>query len=93
MIPAGYVWGYKAGASGTLTAGTEIPKGALIEQIVVHSTAGGTVTIGGGNSLPIIANAASTHLRFALAPLRNATAIVFTGTDSYFVSYYAQAGQ
>lgn len=89
-IPAGYVWGYKAGASGTLTAGTEIPKGALLEQIVVHSAGAATCAINGGDSLPVIANAAPTTLRFGYAPLRST--IVFAGTDSYFVSYFAATG-
>ena len=40
-----------AGASGTVT----LPEGAIITLIRAHSTAGGTCTIFGGDSIPIVA--------------------------------------
>jgi hypothetical protein len=77
---------YAAGASGTVTLAT----GATLKQIVAHSTAGGTITIFGGASIPIIAGTAIA-LRFihdnAVAGETStaSAAIVFTGTDSYYV--------
>lgn len=90
------VFGYAAGASGTVTP----PKGAIIKQIVAHSAAGGTVVIFGGASIPIIATAAPTRLayRHALLQARNDTTtsgsqdIVFATTDSYYVDWYAPIG-
>lgn len=83
--------GYHAGSAGTVT----LPKGAILLQIVVHSTGAGTVTIFGGDSLPVIGGAAPTELRFnhTMWLSRNDAAfagsqdIVFTGTDSYFVHW------
>ena len=64
-------------------------------QIVVHSTAAGTVTIFGGASIPIIAAAAPTHIAFRHTlvqagnnvPTPGSQDVVFTGTDSYFVEF------
>lgn len=77
---------YFAGASGTVT----IPNGATVKQIVVHSSVGGTVTIFGGQSIPVIAGSG-----FALRMVHDQCVggqtaggggtIVFTGTDSYYV--------
>lgn len=79
-------WGYSAGASGTVT----IAAGAKVIQIIVHSTAAGTMTIFGGASIPIIATAQPVAFRF-IHTLVQATAaaqtIVFTGTDSYFIEW------
>lgn len=79
-------WRYAAGASGTIT----LPKGATLKQIIVHSTAGGTVAIFGGTAIPVIAGTGFA-IRFghdvavaAETPGADVT-IVFTGTDSYFV--------
>jgi len=77
---------YYAGASGTVA----LPPGATVKQIIVHSTAGGTVTIFGGTAIPIIA-ATGVALRFihdhcvAKETASNNADIVFTGTDSYYV--------
>lgn len=82
--------GYSAGASGTAT----IPKGASVLQIVAHSTAGGTLTIFGGASIPIVANtpfsAAYRHRNWAAADNTvNAGTqdLVFSGTDSFYVEW------
>ena len=89
-MPAPGKWVYKAGASGTVT----LPKGARLVSIVVHSTAGGTVTIFGGDSIPVVAAVAPMHLPIlgetAVAPSSSASGaqdIVFETTDSYFVEY------
>lgn len=77
---------YFAGASGTVT----LPAGATVKQIVAHSTAGGTITIFGGASFPVIAGT-GVALRFvhdhcvAKETSANSADIVFTGTDSYYV--------
>lgn len=80
---------YYAGASGTVN----LDDGATLKQIVAHSTAGGTITIFGGASIPVIAGT-SIALRFihdnAVAKQTAQTAggshaVVFTGTDSYYV--------
>ena len=80
----------KAGASGT----ENIPAGAQILQCIVHSTAGGTVSLLGGPSIPIIANAPPTTLRFLhrLMSPSAASTVVFTGTDSYFLEYVKAGG-
>lgn len=83
--------GYSAGASGTVT----IPVGACVLSIVVHSTAGGTLTMFNGASFPIIAAAAPITLQFRHTlwqsrdntPVPGSQNLVFTGTDSYFVEW------
>lgn len=74
-----------AGAFGTVT----LTDGEIVHLVVVHSTAGGTFTIFGGPSIPVIANAAPTNYQFYhtlfVAPFNGSNAIVFTGTDHYFV--------
>jgi hypothetical protein len=78
---------YYAGASGTVT----IPNGATVKQIVVHSTSGGTMTIFGGASIPIVAGTGTIAFRFghdncvAGQEAGGGATIVFTGTDSYYV--------
>lgn len=78
---------YFAGASGTVT----IPAGATVKQIVAHSTAGGSITIFAGASFPVIAGT-GVALRMvhdncvsAETETTGSQAIVFTGTDSYYV--------
>lgn len=73
-------WDYAAGASGTRT----ITGASRVLCIAAHSTAGGTMTINGGDSIPIPANTQVT-----IEPVGNLSdpVIVFTGTDSYFVEF------
>lgn len=83
--------GYAAGTSGTVN----VPAGASIVQILAHATgSNGAVTIFGGNSIPIIASAPPTELRFNhmlfQSTSANGGAVVFTGTDSYFVHWVKQ---
>lgn len=80
---------YQAGTSGTVT----VPRGATIKAIYAHSTAGGTITIFGGPAITVVA-ATGIALRFVHDNLVSAAtqnngsrAIVFTGTDSYYVEY------
>ena len=76
---------YAAGASGTVT----LPEGAIITLIRSHSTAGGTCTIFGGDSIPIVATF-DLHLP-KMHPYCVATAaaktVVFATTNSYYVEY------
>lgn len=73
-------WGYNAGVSGTVTlAGSK-----RVRSITAISTAGGTVTIDGGDSIPIPANFA---FNLPIDAQITDAVIVFTGTDSYFVDY------
>jgi hypothetical protein len=82
--------GYAAGAAGTVT----VPEGACVTQIIAHSTAGGTVSIFGGNNIPLISAAASwiwrPHHTLWQANSANGQSIVFTGTDSYYVEWVFQ---
>lgn len=81
---------YAAGASGTVT----LPSGAVLIKVLCRSSAGGTLTIFGGASIPIIANAASFDLDLKHANFvaqGTANTLVFTGTDSYFVHYVRPA--
>jgi hypothetical protein len=73
-------WAYKGGVSGTVT----VPAGGRVLDINAHSTAGGSMTINGGDSIPIPAN-----FGFTFTPMGNLVAptIVFTSTDSYAVEY------
>lgn len=73
-------WGYNAGVSGTVT----LTGSKRVRSITAISTSGGSVTINGGDSIPIPANFA-----FNLpidAQLTDAT-FVFSSTDSYFLDY------
>lgn len=72
------VWSYVAGVSGSRTITGKI------QSILAHSTAGGSFTVNGGDSIPVPANTG-----FAFAPegnLVNAT-FVFTNTDMYLIEY------
>lgn len=79
-------YSYAAGASGTVN----LSAGATVKQIIVHATSAGSMTIFGGASIPIPAGMTS-YFRFdheCLVAGENAAgsvAIVFTGTDSYYV--------
>lgn len=67
---------YVAGAAGSRTVA------GRIQSIYVHATTAGSLTINGGDSIPVPAN-----VGFVIAPegrLVNAT-IVFTGTDLYII--------
>jgi hypothetical protein len=73
-------WGYAAGVSGTPTIGA----GKRVIGISAHCTIAGSMTINGGNSIPIPAN-----VSMNFNPLGNLTnpTIVFTGTDSFIVEF------
>src|SRR5260221_3823286 len=76
-IAKGYgTWSYASGTSGTVTVGA----GKRVIGIGCHSTAGGSITINGGSSVPVPAN-----VGFAIEPNGNLVAptIIFTRTDSY----------
>jgi hypothetical protein len=71
-------WGYSAGTSGTVVVAT----GRRVVGIGAHSTAGGTLTINGGDSVVVPAGVAiNIHPKGNLV----APTIVFTATTSYFV--------
>jgi hypothetical protein len=72
------MWAYAAGVSGTVV----IAAGRRVLGIAAYSTAGGTMTINGGDSVVIPASSA-----IGIAPKGNLVAptLVFTGTTSYFV--------
>jgi hypothetical protein len=77
---------YYGGASGTVT----LPNGATVKSIVVHSTSGGTVTIFGGDTIPVPAGYGfglrmSHENCVAGQTAGGSAAIVFAGTDSYYV--------
>lgn len=78
---------YAAGASGTVT----IPPGCQLVQVHAHATSAGTVTIFGGDAIPIPAGAGwgwqIQHLNWVSGKPPNDNDIVFTGTDAYFVEY------
>lgn len=78
-IPAGTP-SYAAGASGTVS----VPAGMKVTAIVCHSTTGGSLTIGGGASIPVPANG---QFFDASTPYVGAISIVFTSTDSYYVAW------
>lgn len=75
-------WGYKAGVSGTPT----IPANAKILQISASAPIAtpGSLTINGGDSLPIPSGAS---VGFEPAGNLITPTIVFTGTESYLVEY------
>ena len=77
---------YKAGTNGTVS----LPAGAFITRIWAHSTAGGTVTIFGGDAAPVIANNNWEYQAFhdQLVARTGALDVVFTNTDSYFIEYF-----
>lgn len=71
-------WGYVAGVSGTVV----IAAGRRVLGIAAYSSAGGTLTINGGDSVVIPAASA-----IGISPKGNLVAptLIFTGTTSYFV--------
>ena len=84
---------YQAGTSGTVT----LPSGASIHYISTVSTAGGSLTIFGGPSIPLVANVPFTFdpksdivqaSSKQASGFGSALTLVFTGTVSYFVSYF-----
>ncbi len=81
--------GYAAGTAGSVT----VPEGAVLTCIIAHSTSGGTLTIFGGASIPIIANANPTTFQFFHTLHQaniNGQTVVLTGTDMYFVEWVLQ---
>jgi hypothetical protein len=71
-------WDYYAGTSGTVN----VAAGERVLSIAAHATTAATLTIDGGDSIPI---PAATQIN--LVPMGNLVAptLVFTGTDSYMV--------
>jgi hypothetical protein len=61
-----------------------VPAGGQVLGITCHSTAGGSVQVNGGDTVPVPAN-----VGLDIAPRGNLVAptIVFTSTDSYFVEF------
>ena len=73
-------WGYNAGVSGTVTlTGTK-----KIIGIAAHATTAGSMTINGGNSIPIPANVG---IQFSPIGTIVDPTIVFSGTDSYIIEH------
>lgn len=71
-------WDYVSGVSGTVV----IAASRRVLRIAAHATIAGSLTINGGNSVPIAAGST-----LSIEPKGNLVAptIVFTGTSSYFV--------
>lgn len=71
-------WAYSAGTNGTVV----VAANKRVVGVGAFSTAGGSMTINGGDSIPIVANTA-----FNFNPMGNLVAptIIFTGTNSYMV--------
>lgn len=71
-------WSYYSGTFGTVT----VASGQRVLGIGCHSTAGGSIVINAGASVPVPAN-----VGIGIEPNGNLVApvIVFTGTDSFFV--------
>lgn len=79
-------WAYASGSSGTVT----VPVGARIVQVMSHSTAGGTITMFGGSSIPVVAGVGfSMYFMHSLNTSQKSpnNTIVFTSTDIYYVEY------
>lgn len=73
------IWSYRAGTSGTVV----VAAGGRVLQLSAIATGAGSITINGGDSIPIPAGAAVT-----LVPEGNiggSPTIVFTGTAAFFV--------
>jgi hypothetical protein len=75
------VWGYAAGVSGS----PSLPAGSRVLALAAHATSAGSLTINGGDSIPIPANT-GWGLDGVFGQLVAPT-LVFTGTDSYFAAY------
>lgn len=80
---------YHAGTSGTVT----IPKGAVVIRIIAHSASTGSLTIFGGDSIPVLTSGLNIAFQHQLwRSFNNSTTsgsqdLVFTTTDMYFVEY------
>lgn len=73
---------YFSGTSGSVT----VPSTSEIVEVACHCTTAGSLTIGGGSSIPVPASSQfSTLLVDAPIVGIGAGSVVFTGTDSYFV--------
>jgi hypothetical protein len=75
-----------AGTSGTVT----LRAGSIVLLVIAHASAGGaTVSILGGEAIPIVSAAPPTVIRMNHTLLKadsgNTGTIVFVGTDSYYV--------
>lgn len=86
---------YAAGAAGTVT----LPKGAKLLQVHAHSAGAATVSIFGGDSLPIPTTGWGWQIQHTMwiagsagNPVAQSCDIVFSGTDAYFVEYYISTG-
>lgn len=75
-------WDYYAGAFGTVAVGV----GERVLGITAHATTAGSMTINGGDSIPIPAN---TSVVFTPERTLTAPTVVFTGTDSYIIEILA----
>lgn len=73
---------YYSGTSGSVS----IPTSSWIVAVACHCTTAGSLTIGGGSSIPVPANSQFSDT-FPDAPIVGigAGSVVFTGTDSYYV--------
>lgn len=71
-------WAYYAGVSGTVV----VAAGRRVIGIAAHATTAGSMTINGGDSIPI---PAGTSIAFTPQGNLVAPTLVFTGTDSYAV--------
>ena len=76
-------WGYYAGASGTVVVGAD----ERVLGITAHATTAGSMTINGGDSIPIPAN---TSVVFTPERTLTAPTVVLTGTDSYIIEILGQ---
>lgn len=78
---------YAGGASGSVV----LPAGAALIRVWCRSASGGTLTIFGGDAIPIVGSVPFDvdfkHALFVASAA--APSLVFTGTDSYFVHYVA----
>lgn len=73
-------WGYAAGVSGTET----LTGSKRVRSVTAHATTAGSLTIAGGDSIPIPANVA---FFLPLDALLTDAEFVFTGTDTYFIDF------
>lgn len=71
-------WSYYAGTSGTVN----VAAGRRVIGIAAHATSAGSLTINGGETIPLPAGAS-----IAIAPQGNLVAptVILVGTDSYFI--------
>jgi hypothetical protein len=89
-------YAYLAGASGTVT----VPSSAIVTKIIVHSSAGGSMTIFGGASITLPAATAAgppwvfDFMHDNVRPHGSGASaqIVFTTTESYYIEYISPLG-